>query len=124
MKFPVCFDLEITKRWGRWIPTTFRNYLWRNEHILSNISRWTPNDARQVGRAGGTRSRHTAQAEGAMRQRLVEISRTMSGALRHRRLVGMDKEGWSLSVHCETSTPGGTTRHDERYTRNSQWRMR
>ena len=37
--FAMGFELEITKRWGRWISTAFRNYLWNGEQILPRIVR-------------------------------------------------------------------------------------
>ena len=39
LMFSVGFEMEIIKRWGRWISATFHQYLWRDEYIMSNISR-------------------------------------------------------------------------------------
>ena len=107
LTFDMGFEPDVIKRWGRRIPTAFRNYLWRDEHILANIGRGLTNrapvsglDGRMSGnapqspqstdRAGGKMPRPT---EHDSRQRLVAISKTMSGALRHRKLEGMDDEG-------------------------------
>ena len=32
-------EMEIIKRWGRWISATSHQYLWREEHVLANISK-------------------------------------------------------------------------------------
>ena len=37
--FAVCFEMDIVKSWGRRVAANFHQYVWRGEHILSNISR-------------------------------------------------------------------------------------
>ena len=36
--FAVGFEMYIIKRRGRWVSATCRQYLWRDVHILPNIS--------------------------------------------------------------------------------------
>ena len=101
--FSVGFDIEIIKRWGRWFPPNLHTYIWRDEHILSHIGRGMVKSNAFSGRVGGERGiSQTTPNEFTRHQRLVEISKTMSGALRHRELPTMDKQGWAtLKVVCD-----------------------
>lgn len=100
------FELDVIKHWGGVFPT-LRNYIWNGEQIIPHIGRgmvarapvsghWaqSPN-----GRAGGKRTR---PEEHECRLPLVGISRTASGALRHRHLDGMGDEGGApVRTVCE-----------------------
>ena len=92
--FAAGFEMEIIKRWGRWISTTFHQYLWREEHVLANIAKGMLYNKKHVtlpcwtGSAAGKRPFTPAVA------RLVGISKAMSRVLRHRQLPGMDSSGW------------------------------
>ena len=96
--FAMGFELSVIKRRGWRISNTPRKYLWRDEHIVAHIGRGTvaratvPGHGAQqsAGREGGKRSRPTEQD---YRRRLVEISKTMSGAIRHRRIEEMGGDG-------------------------------
>ena len=98
LMFDMGFELESAKRWGRRISTARRNYLWHDEQIISHIGRGMLSGAPvsgkwaqpPSGRAGGERSKPTYRA---IRTRLVEISKTMTAAMRRRRLEGMYVEG-------------------------------
>ena len=124
----VGFELEVIKRWGRWISTTFRNYLWRDEHVLSHIGRrMVESDPvsghrarRASGRVGGKRSRPT---EYEFHRRPVGISETRSGAVRNRRMGEMGAEGWEpVNNVCKLSRMRGlnTTMGDIRLIVNGE----
>ena len=87
--FSVGFEMDIIKRWGRWVSATFHQYLWRDEHILSNISRGI---LRDNPKNDGDSCLPPPRMEGGKRpnnqdrRRLVLISKAMSGALRRRHL--------------------------------------
>ena len=103
LMFTAGFDIEIIKRWGRWLSPTFHTYIWRDEHILSHIGRgMLRNTPGLPGRAGGKRGiSQVSPNTHARHMRLVEISKTMSGALRHRELPTMTEEGWTtVKVVC------------------------
>ena len=99
--FSVGFDVEIIKRWGRWISATSHQYLWRDEYIMSNISRGMlkPTSGIMVdkppfygqGRAWGKRGKPVS----GERDRLVAISKAMSKGLRRYCLDGMTDEWWT-----------------------------
>ena len=90
--FEVGFELEIIKRWGRWISTTFHKYLWRGEQVMSNIGNGMMSGSNN-GRAGGKRNRNGDVYNRVEHFRLAEISKCMSAVLRHTRLPGMTKQG-------------------------------
>ena len=93
--FAVGFEMEIIKRWGRWVSTTFHQYIWRDEQVLSGIGRGVMSNFHNHGRAGGKRTRyHTVEEQNAHR-RLVERSMCMSASLRRKNLPGMTREGWA-----------------------------
>ena len=91
--FAVGFEMQIIKRRGRWVSTAFHQYLWRGEQILSVIGRRMMPNSTNHGRAGGKRTRYNTDAERNAHQRLVEISKCMSAALRHHNRPGITKEG-------------------------------
>ena len=87
-----CCNVEITKRRVRGLSPNSRTYIWRDDHILSNIGRGmldTP-----AHRPGGKRglSMTAIPAVRNRNQRSVEISKAMSCALRRHQLPGMDEE--------------------------------
>ena len=99
LMFSVCFEMETIKRRGRCASATFRQYIWRDEHILSNISRGMLSQAKNHGR--GDKPFYAPRRAGGQRpnagsyRRLVDISKTTSGALRQRKHPRMGKEGWA-----------------------------
>ena len=79
----VGFEMATVKRRDRRISTTFRQYLWRGEHILSGISRGMFPNHRNHGRSGGKRTRYRSISDREALRRLVGISNCTSAALRH-----------------------------------------
>ena len=55
--FSAGYDVDITKRWGRWPSSTFQQYIWRDQYVMSTIGRGIFDairmDNRSTGRAGG-----------------------------------------------------------------------
>ena len=124
----VGFELYVIELWERCVSTTFHNYQWRDDYILYHVGRGMVAQSPAPGqcgqhptwREGRKTSRPTEQDS---RRRLVEISNTTSGALRHWRLEGMDDEAWApIKNVCNIKRLMGDLYGYGRYSSNSQRR--
>ena len=80
--------------------------IWRDEHILSNISRDMRSRTKNHGR--DDTPFYAPQRDGGKRansgshRRLLGISKATSAAMRHRKFPGMDEKGW-VPMQCRLS---------------------
>ena len=75
LMFEVGFEMESIKRRGRWISTTFHQYLRRGEPAMSGISRGTMSKYQNHGRSDGERTRYDSTSERNAHRRSIEISK-------------------------------------------------
>ena len=115
--FSVGCEMDIAKRRGRWMSATLRQYHWRDEHISQHYPRGAFS-TRINGRSGGNRTRTAPDAH----QRLVAISKCMSGALRRRQLPGMADEGCAYAYPPQSKGIVRPKCNVRRYPRNRQRR--
>ena len=86
------FAMEIIKRRGRWIPTTFHQYLRSDEHVMSGISRGCCLTAETMA-AQAAKERGMAQSQSATRINDWWEFPSACQPLRHHSLPGMAKDG-------------------------------
>ena len=91
------YEVEVIKRWGRWLSSTFQQYLWRDQLIMSTIGRGMvptiaakPVLSRNNGRAGGKGK----QGEKRSPDRLSVISHELVKLLRHKHMRGKQRDGF------------------------------
>ena len=97
--FAAGYEVEAIKRRGRWLSSTFQQYLWRDQLIMSTIGRGMllrairPVLGQNLGRAGG-RSNH-GKGKNRPNERMGDISWELVKLLRRRNMAEKQIDGFA-----------------------------
>lgn len=102
------YEVDVIKRWGRWVSSNFQSYIWKGHYAMSSVGRGMlaslPLQSIERGRAGGGHRGKGKQMN--QYERSVDISHTTSKILRHKGVKGTHRDGFtpiayfpSTSVH-------------------------
>ena len=96
--FTAGYEVEVIKRWGRWVSSNFQSYIWKGRYFMSSVGRGMlanlPLQSLERGRAGGGGKRGAGRFSDAER-RSIDISHSMSKVLRHKGVRGMQRDGFA-----------------------------